>query len=41
VAFSKAGAVGSISNTADMVIGAHPGSEFFQGTLDEASVRLG
>jgi hypothetical protein len=39
--FSKAGAVGSISNTADMAIGARPGSEFFQGSLDEASVRLG
>ena len=39
--FSKAGAVGAISNTADLVIGAHPGSEFFQGSLDEASVRVG
>jgi Concanavalin A-like lectin/glucanases superfamily len=39
--FSMAGAVGSISNTADMAIGARPGSEFFQGSLDEASVRVG
>ncbi len=39
--FSKAGAVGAISNTADLVIGARPGSEFFQGSLDEASVRVG
>ena len=39
--FSKAGAVGSISNTADLAIGARPGSEFFQGSLDEASVRVG
>jgi len=39
--FSIAGAVGSISNTAAMAIGARPGSEFFQGSLDEASVRVG
>jgi hypothetical protein len=39
--FSKAGAVGSISNTAALVIGARPGSEFFRGSLDEASVRTG
>jgi hypothetical protein len=39
--FSKAGAVGAISNTADLVIGAHPGSEFFQGSLDEASISVG
>jgi Concanavalin A-like lectin/glucanases superfamily len=39
--FSMAGAVGSISNSADMAIGARPGSEFFQGSLDEASVAVG
>ena len=39
--FSKSGAVGAISNMADLVIGARPGSEFFQGSLDEASVRVG
>ena len=40
-AFTKAGAVGSISNDAALVIGSHPGSEFFRGSLDEASVRIG
>jgi hypothetical protein len=39
--FSKAGAVGSISNTAPVVIGSHPGSEFFHGSLDEASIGIG
>jgi hypothetical protein len=39
--FSMAGAVGSIANSADMAIGARPGSEFFQGSLDEASVAVG
>jgi hypothetical protein len=39
--FPMAGAVGSISNSAAMAIGARPASEFFQGALDEASVRVG
>jgi concanavalin A-like lectin/glucanase superfamily protein len=39
--FSQAGAVGSISNDAPVVVGARPGSEFFQGSLDEASIRIG
>jgi hypothetical protein len=39
--FSMPGAVGSISNDAALVVGARPGSEFFQGRLDEASVRIG
>jgi hypothetical protein len=39
--FSMAGAVGSISNSAAMAIGARPASEFFQGSLDEASVSVG
>jgi concanavalin A-like lectin/glucanase superfamily protein len=39
--FSKAGAVGSISNTADVTIGTRGGSEFFQGSLDEASISVG
>ena len=39
--FSKAATIGSISNSAALVIGARPGSEFFVGALDEASVRLG
>lgn len=39
--FSKKGKVGSISNRAPLVIGARPGSEFFQGALDEAYVQIG
>jgi hypothetical protein len=39
--FSMPGAVGSISNDAALVVGARPGSEFFQGRLDEASIRIG
>jgi len=39
--FSQAARIGSIANSADLVIGAHPGSEFFIGSLDEASVRVG
>ena len=40
-AFSKAANVGSIANSVDMAIGARPGSEYFRGSLDEASVTLG
>ena len=40
-AFAKAARIGTISNSADLVIGARPGSEFFRGTLDEASVQVG
>ena len=40
-AFSQAARVGSIANSADLVIGARPGSEFFIGSLDEASVVVG
>ena len=39
--FSKRVRVGSIRNGAPLVIGARPGSEFFQGALDEASVVVG
>jgi concanavalin A-like lectin/glucanase superfamily protein len=39
--FTMAGAVGSISNSAAMAVGARPDSEFFQGLLDEASVSVG
>lgn len=39
--FSMAGTVGVISNTSAMAIGARPASEFFQGSLDEASVSVG
>ena len=33
--------IGSISNSAPVVIGAHPGSEFFKGWLDEARIQIG
>jgi hypothetical protein len=39
--FSKTANVGSISNTDPVVIGARPGSEFFNGSLDEASIQVG
>ena len=39
--FSKAATIGSIANTDPVVIGAHPGSEFFTGSLDEASIQVG
>ena len=39
--FSKAATVGSISNSADVAIGARPDSEFFRGLLDEASIAVG
>jgi hypothetical protein len=39
--FSQAATVGSISNDAPVVVGARPGSEFFRGSLDEASIRTG
>jgi hypothetical protein len=40
-AFSKAANVGSITNTTDVAIGARPGSDWYQGQLDEASVQIG
>jgi hypothetical protein len=39
--FSKSGSVGSITNGAAVAIGARPGSEYFRGTLDEASISVG
>ena len=39
--FSKAANLGSIANDAPVVIGAHPGSEFFNGSLDEAGIQIG
>jgi hypothetical protein len=39
--FSKSGTVGAISNTEIVPIGARPGSEYFQGLLDEASIQIG
>ena len=40
-AFSKAANVGSIANTTNVAIGARPGSDWYQGQLDEASVAIG
>jgi hypothetical protein len=38
--FSHSVVIGPISNTEPVVIGAHPGSEFFKGNLDEASIEF-
>jgi Concanavalin A-like lectin/glucanases superfamily/Ig domain of plant-specific actin-binding protein len=40
-AFSKAATVGSITNKTDVAIGARPGSDWYDGELDEASVQIG
>ncbi|HEX8103821.1 MAG TPA: LamG-like jellyroll fold domain-containing protein [Solirubrobacteraceae bacterium] len=40
--YSKSANVGAITNSSDpVVIGARPGSEYFIGALDEASIRVG
>jgi hypothetical protein len=39
--FSQAANVGSIVNTASVVIGARPGSDWYKGSLDEASIQIG
>ena len=39
--FSQAANVGLITNSNPVVIGARPGSEFFNGSLDEASIAIG
>jgi hypothetical protein len=39
--FTKKAHVGSMSNSAPLVLGARPGSEFFRGALDEANVVIG
>jgi hypothetical protein len=39
--YSKTVTIGSISNSSSLVIGARPGSEYFRGSLDEASVQIG
>ena len=39
--FSKSATIGSIANDEPVVIGARPGSEFFDGSLDEASIQVG
>jgi hypothetical protein len=39
--FTKKKSLGSIANSAALVIGAHPGSDWYIGTLDEASLQIG
>jgi hypothetical protein len=39
--FAKSASLGSISNTQPLVIGAHPGSDWYSGTLDEPSLKFG
>lgn len=39
--FTKKARIGSIANHAPITIGARPGSEFFNGALDEAYVQIG
>jgi hypothetical protein len=39
--YSQAANVGAIANTAPVVIGARPGSDWYHGALDEASIQIG
>jgi len=39
--FSKAATIGSIANTTNLAIGARPGSDWYHGQLDEASIQIG
>ena len=39
--YTKSVSIGSISNKAPVVIGARPGSEYFRGQLDQASIQIG
>jgi Concanavalin A-like lectin/glucanases superfamily len=39
--FATAATVGSISNTAPVVVGSHPGADWYHGSLDEASISIG
>jgi ribosomal protein L14 len=39
--FATTATVGSISNTAPVVVGSHPGADWYQGSLDEASISIG
>jgi len=40
-AFAKSAQLGTIGNTVAVPIGARPGSEYFRGSLDEASIQIG
>src|SRR4051794_39475562 len=39
--FSKSANIGTIANTAPVIMASYPGAEFFQGALDEASITFG
>ena len=39
--FSKSANIGTIANSAPVIMGSYPGAEFFQGALDEASIAFG
>jgi hypothetical protein len=39
--YSQRGTLGTIANTSPVVIGARPGSDWYQGALDEASLQVG
>jgi hypothetical protein len=39
--FSKNAAIGSFANSEPVVIGSRPGAEYFRGSLDHASIRIG
>ena len=41
VAYAKSANVGSIANSTAIAVGARPGSEYFKGYLDEASIAVG
>jgi hypothetical protein len=41
VAGSSTKVAGSISNTSAVEIGAHPGSDWYKGRLDEVSISVG
>jgi hypothetical protein len=39
--FATAATVGPISNTAPVIIGSHPGADWYQGSLDEGGISIG
>jgi hypothetical protein len=39
--FATAATIGSISDTAPVVIGSHPGADWYQGSLDESTISIG
>jgi Concanavalin A-like lectin/glucanases superfamily len=41
VTFSQKATLGAITNTSAMTLGAHPGADWYDGSLDEASLQIG